>query len=89
MLRDVAAEVVGNQEGALLRSHRRFATQVRVPTEFQGTVIGDLNRRKGLIQDSNGEGDDVVIAAQVPLSDMFGYSTAIRSMTQVLLGGSR
>ena len=39
--------------------------QVRAPAEFQGTVIGDLNRRKGLIQNSEGEDDDVVLVAQV------------------------
>ena len=41
--------------------------QVRAPAEFQGTVIGDLNRRKGLIQNSEGEDDDVVLVAQVLL----------------------
>ncbi|KAK9817030.1 hypothetical protein WJX72_008654 [[Myrmecia] bisecta] len=56
--------------------------EVRAPAEFQGTIIGDLNRRKGLIQGSEQEGDDVVLGAHVPLADMFGYSTALRSMTQ-------
>ena len=41
--------------------------QVRAPTEFQGTVIGDLNRRKGVIQNSEAEGDDTVMNAQVCL----------------------
>ena len=57
--------------------------QIRAPNEFQGTIIGDVNRRKGLIQNSEGEGEDVVVEAQVPLADMFGYSTGLRSMTQV------
>lgn len=39
--------------------------QVRAPQEFQGTVIGDVNRRKGLILNSEGEDLDVVISAQV------------------------
>ncbi|KAK9843313.1 hypothetical protein WJX74_010202 [Apatococcus lobatus] len=56
--------------------------EIRAPTEFQGTIIGDVNRRKGLIQNSEAEGEDVVVEAQVPLSDMFGYSTGLRSMTQ-------
>lgn len=56
--------------------------EVRVPTEFQGTVVGDLNRRKGVIVNSEQEMDDVVIVAEVPLNDMFGYSTLLRSMTQ-------
>ncbi|CAL5219817.1 g1728 [Coccomyxa viridis] len=55
---------------------------VRAPAEFQGTIIGDLNRRKGVILNSEGELDDVVMKAQVPLNDMFGYSTGLRSMTQ-------
>ncbi len=56
--------------------------EVRAPTEFQGTVVGDLNRRKGIIVNSEQEMDDVVIVAEVPLNDMFGYSTILRSMTQ-------
>ena len=57
--------------------------QIRAPNEFQGTIIGDVNRRKGVIQNSEAEAEDVVVEAQVPLSDMFGYSTGLRSMTQV------
>lgn len=56
--------------------------EVSAPTEFQGTIIGDINRRKGVIMGSEQEGDDVIIDAHVPLNDMFGYSTALRSMTQ-------
>ena len=57
--------------------------EVRVPVEFQGGIIGDLNRRKGLILGSDQEADDTVVAAHVPLAEMFGYSTGLRSMTQV------
>ena len=103
--------------------------QITVPSEFQGNVIGDINRRKGVIQSSEQEGDDVIInvrervrgprsvqrcrrcrrcrpacvltgciaanspaallpdhhasQAHVPLNEMFGYSTGLRSMTQV------
>ena len=59
-----------------------MAVEVSAPTEFQGAVIGDVNRRKGVVMGSEQEGDDVVIEAQVPLNEMFGYSTALRSMTQ-------
>ena len=45
--------------------------------------MGDLNRRKGVIMDTGNNGDDCTIYAQVPLNDMFGYSTALRSATQV------
>ena len=55
---------------------------MRAPNEFQGNIIGDINRRKGLIQNSEAEALDVVVQAHVPLSDMFGYSTGLRSMTQ-------
>jgi len=56
--------------------------EVTVPSEFQGAAMGDLNRRKGLILDSGASGDDAVIEALVPLAQMFGYSTALRSATQ-------
>jgi len=52
------------------------------PVEFQGAIIGNMNRRKGIIQNSEQEGDDVIITALVPLNEMFGYSTDLRSMTQ-------
>ena len=55
---------------------------VTVPNEFQGTVIGNINQRKGTILDSVGENDDVCVTALLPLSKMFGYSTELRSMTQ-------
>lgn len=56
--------------------------EVTVPVEFQGSVMGDLNRRKGMILDSSQEADDAIIQAQVPLNSMFGYSTVLRSNTQ-------
>ena len=55
---------------------------VTVPNEFQGTVIGNVNQRKGTILDSISENDDVRVTALLPLSKMFGYSTELRSMTQ-------
>lgn len=55
---------------------------IKVPTEFQGTVTGDINKRKGVIIGNDQEGDDSVITANVPLNMMFGYSTSLRSMTQ-------
>jgi elongation factor G len=59
-----------------------MAVEVTTPTEFQGAVIGDVNRRKGVVHSSEASGDDVVVEARVPLNEMFGYSTALRSMTQ-------
>ena len=56
--------------------------EVVTPEEYMGDVVGDLNRRRGMI---NGMEDAVVgkiIAAEVPLSEMFGYATDLRSMSQ-------
>jgi elongation factor G len=55
---------------------------VETPTEFQGTVMGSLNQRRGVIVGSQDEGPTSVIESQVPLSEMFGYSTILRSLTQ-------
>lgn len=56
--------------------------EIIVPSEFQGTVIGDVNRRKGVVVSSDQEGDDVTIICHVPLNEMFGYSSSLRSFTQ-------
>ncbi|XP_026401429.1 elongation factor G-1, mitochondrial-like [Papaver somniferum] len=56
--------------------------ELKAPTEFQGTVTGDLNKRKGVIVGNDQDGDDAVLTAYVPLNNMFGYSTSLRSMTQ-------
>ena len=55
---------------------------VETPTEFQGAVMGSLNQRRGIIVGSQDEGPICVIEAQVPLAEMFGYSTVVRSATQ-------
>lgn len=55
---------------------------VESPTEFQGGVMGSLNQRRGIILGSQDEGAMCVIEARVPLSEMFGYSTVLRSSTQ-------
>ena len=54
---------------------------VTTPKEFQGNVTGDLNRRRGLIVDSEERGNTTIIEAEVPLSEMFGYTTELRSMS--------
>ncbi|XP_072965125.1 elongation factor G, mitochondrial [Typha angustifolia] len=56
--------------------------ELKAPTEFQGTVTGDINKRKGMIVGNDQDGDDTIVIAHVPLNNMFGYSTALRSMTQ-------
>ena len=55
---------------------------VMVPEEYMGDVIGDLNSRRGQIQGMEPRGGVQAISAGVPLSEMFGYATALRSRTQ-------
>jgi elongation factor G len=55
---------------------------VESPTEFQGAVMGLLNQRRGMIVGAQDEGSMCVIEAQVPLAEMFGFSTVLRSSTQ-------
>lgn len=56
--------------------------EVSTPEEYMGDVIGDLNSRRGLIQGMDDELTGKVIHAQVPLANMFGYATSLRSLTQ-------
>jgi elongation factor G len=56
--------------------------EVVTPESFMGDVIGDLNSRRGKIQGMNPRAGVQVITAQVPLADMFGYATDLRSKTQ-------
>jgi len=55
---------------------------VETPPEFQGSVMGSLTKRRGIIVGSQDEGSITVIEGQVPLGEMFGYSTVLRSSTQ-------
>jgi elongation factor G len=55
---------------------------VESPSQFQGSVMGSLNQRRGMIVGSQEEGVMCVIDARVPLSEMFGYATVLRSLTQ-------
>ncbi len=55
---------------------------VEGPSEFQGSVMGSINQRRGMIIGTSEEGMYTVIEAEVPLSEMFGYSTTLRSLTQ-------
>jgi elongation factor G len=56
--------------------------EVVVPEEYMGDVIGDLNSRRGKIQSMEARGGTQIIRARVPLSEMFGYATDLRSRTQ-------
>jgi elongation factor G len=55
---------------------------VEGPTEFQGNIFGSINQRRGMILSSVEDGHFSRVEAEVPLSEMFGYSTALRSLTQ-------
>ena len=55
---------------------------VEGPTEFQGSIMGSINQRRGMIIGTMEEGNYTVVEADVPLSEMFGYSTVLRSLTQ-------
>lgn len=55
---------------------------VETPTEFQGSVMGLINQRRGIIIGTQDEGFQCVVEAQVPLAEMFGFSTVLRSATQ-------
>ncbi|HCG03538.1 MAG TPA: elongation factor G [Chloroflexi bacterium] len=56
--------------------------EVTTPESFMGDVIGDLNRRRGQIETNDPQGNVTVVKALVPLAEMFGYATTVRSMTQ-------
>jgi elongation factor G len=59
-----------------------MAVEVVTPEEFMGDVIGDLNRRRGRIEGMEPRGNAQVVRAFVPLAEMFGYATDLRSQTQ-------
>jgi elongation factor G len=59
-----------------------MACEVVTPEDFMGDVIGDLNRRRGRIQGMEPRGGVQVVTAEVPLAEMFGYATSVRSATQ-------
>ena len=56
--------------------------EVSAPEEFQGSVMGQINQRRGMISGSHSQEGSMVVTADVPLSEMFGYSTELRSATQ-------
>jgi elongation factor G len=59
-----------------------FEVEVVTPEEYMGDVIGDLSARRGHIESMDQRGSDRIVKAQVPLKEMFGYATELRSRTQ-------
>jgi elongation factor G len=80
------AASIGFKEG-MRRAHPVLlepimAVEVETPVDFVGNVVGDLNRRRGVMHGQEDVAGIMVIKADVPLSEMFGYSTVLRSTTQ-------
>ncbi|TMG93829.1 MAG: elongation factor G [Betaproteobacteria bacterium] len=59
-----------------------MAVEVETPEDFMGNVVGDLSSRRGMIQGMDDNPSGKVIKAEVPLAEMFGYSTTLRSLSQ-------
>src|SRR6266702_1480475 len=59
-----------------------MSVEVETPEQFMGNVIGDLSGRRGMLHGQEEVAGTMVIKAQVPLAEMFGYSTQLRSLTQ-------
>jgi elongation factor G len=80
------ASLMGFREGyekagpVILEPLMKLETQA--PEEFQGTVMGQINQRRGVILNSTNNEGYTIIEAEVPLNEMFGYSTDLRSATQ-------
>ena len=77
---------MGFREGAMKASPALLepimAVEVETPEEYMGDVMGDLNRRRGVIGGMEDNAGVKVLRAEVPLAEMFGYSTSLRSQTQ-------
>jgi elongation factor G len=78
--RDAMRKVFLESKPALLEPVMKV--QVESPAEFQGAVIGDLSSRRGMIQETEAHGPLTTITATVPLAEMFGYATNVRSLSQ-------
>lgn len=80
------AAAMGFREGALngrsVLLEPLMSVEVETPDEYLGDVIGDLNRRRGIVQGMVDEAGGRALKAEVPLAEMFGYATDLRSATQ-------
>lgn len=56
--------------------------EATTPDEYQGDILGDINRRRGIIQGVDAKNGQTILNAMVPLAEMFGYATAIRSLSK-------
>ena len=65
-----------------MSDERTLQVEVVTPEEYMGDVIGDLSSRRGIVEGMEQRGTYHVVNAKVPLSEMFGYATDLRSMSQ-------
>jgi elongation factor G len=86
---EMAFKIAGSmafKEGALKAKPKLLepimSVEVVTPEEYMGDVMGDMNRRRGILQGMDDTPSGKTIAAEVPLSEMFGYATDLRSMSQ-------
>ena len=77
----LACKKLSEQGGAVLLEPI-MSVEVVTPEENMGDVVGDLNRRRGMIGGMNENPSGKVVTAEVPLAEMFGYATDLRSATQ-------
>ena len=70
------------KKGAPVILEPMMAVEVETPEEYIGFVMGDIPSRRGLIQGQDKRGNAAIVSAKVPLSNMFGYATDLRSGTQ-------
>lgn len=78
--RDAFKEAYPKTNPAILEPIMKI--EAEVPSELQGPVVGDISSRRGIILGTDNKGSTTVVLAEVPLANMFGYATDLRSMTQ-------
>ena len=59
-----------------------MAVEVETPIDYQGSIVGDLNSRRGIILSTEARENYTLVNAEVPLANMFGYATVIRSLSK-------
>ena len=59
-----------------------MSVEVTAPNEYLGSVMGDVSSRRGVIKDQEERGNAIIVKSEIPLSEMFGYATDLRSFTQ-------
>ena len=59
-----------------------MSLDIVTPADYVGDIMGDINGRRGSVRDMTTRGDMQIVRAQVPLAELFGYSTAIRSLSR-------